>query len=67
MLTAKDQTEHEYPKGEVRGKNEGAEGDCNPRGITTVPTNWAPPELPGTQPTPIKEYTWRDLCLQLHM
>jgi hypothetical protein len=38
------------PFGRVRGRSEGAEGDCNPIGRTTVPTNLDPSELPGTQP-----------------
>ena len=39
MLTANHWTEHRDPSGEVRGRNEGAEGVCNPIGRTTVSTN----------------------------
>ena len=43
--------------GRARGRTEGAEGDCNTIGRTTITTNWIPPELPGTKP-PTKEHTW---------
>jgi len=32
MLTGNHQTKHGDPKGRVRGRTEGAEGDCNPIG-----------------------------------
>jgi hypothetical protein len=39
ILTANDWTESYDPYGRVRGKTEGAEGNCNPIGRTTVSTN----------------------------
>jgi hypothetical protein len=38
MLTVNHWTEHGDPKGRVRGRVEGAEGNCNPIG-RTIPTN----------------------------
>jgi hypothetical protein len=35
-------TESRDPYGRVRGRIEGAEGDCNLIGGTTVSTNWTP-------------------------
>jgi hypothetical protein len=67
MLTANQRTEHEDPNGEVRGRTEEAEGDCNLIRRTTIPTNLTPtPQLPGTKPQ-IKDYIWRDPRLQLLM
>jgi hypothetical protein len=37
--------------GRVRGRTEGAEGDCNPIGRTTMPTNIDPSELAETKET----------------
>jgi hypothetical protein len=67
-LAANHQTEHRDLKGRVRGRLEGAEGDCNPlrRTISTIWTLLPPPELPGIK-LPTKEYTWRRPWLQLHM
>jgi hypothetical protein len=60
ILTANHWAEPRDPNGRVRGRAEGAEGDCNPIGRTTVSTNQTPPpEFPGTKP-PTKEYTWRE-------
>jgi len=42
--------------GRVMGKTEGAEGNCNPVGRTTISTNWTSPELLGNKP-PTIEYT----------
>jgi hypothetical protein len=39
MLTANHQTEYGVPNGGVRGRNEGAEGVCNPIGRKTISTN----------------------------
>jgi hypothetical protein len=49
------------PNRDVRERNEGFEGVCNPI-ERTKSTNWIPADLPGTKPS-IKEYTW----LQQHM
>jgi hypothetical protein len=65
MLAANHWTERGDPNGGVRGKTEGAEGVCNPKGRTIL-INQMLPEFPGTKP-PTKEYTWRDPWLQLHM
>jgi hypothetical protein len=63
ILTVNQQTEPRDPNGRVGGRTEGAEGDCNPIGRTTISTNQTPTlELPESKP-PIKEYTW----LQLHL
>ena len=43
----------------VRGKTTEAEWVCSPTGRTTISTNQTKP--------PIKEYTWRESWLQLHM
>jgi hypothetical protein len=68
ILTANHQTETRDSNGRVRGRNEGAEGDCNPTGRTTKSTNQTtfPTELLGTKP-PTKEYTLIHMWLQLHM
>jgi hypothetical protein len=42
--------------GRVRGRIEGAEGDCNPIGRRTLSTNLDPLELPKTKPK-TKEHT----------
>ena len=42
MLAANHQTEYWNPNGGVRGRIEGAEGDCNPIGRTTLSTNQTP-------------------------
>jgi hypothetical protein len=39
MHAANHQTEQRYPNGGVRGRTEGAEGVCNPRGWTIILTN----------------------------
>ena len=57
ILTANHWTEVRNPDGNVRGRIEGAEGDGNPIGRTTVSTNLDPWELPETKP-PTKEHTW---------
>jgi hypothetical protein len=54
------------PNGRVSGKTERAEGISNPTRRTTISTNKTPPKLPGSKPS-TKEYTWRDLWLQLHI
>jgi hypothetical protein len=52
MLTANHQTEHRDPEGRVRGRTEGAEGEGNPSGTTTIATNQTPHlEVPGTKPS----------------
>jgi hypothetical protein len=43
--------------GRVKGRTEGAEGDCNPIGRTTVSTNLDPSELPETKPKPKKDHS----------
>jgi hypothetical protein len=40
MLAAHHQNELGNPNGRVRGRTEGAEGDCNPIGRATISTNW---------------------------
>jgi hypothetical protein len=65
-------TESGNPRGKVRVRTEGAEGDWNPIGKTTVSTNPDPWELPGTNqrtylgwsvpPTPI-HIQQEDYCL----
>jgi hypothetical protein len=49
---------HQY--GRVRGRTEGAEGDYNPIGKTTVSTNWTPQSSQRLSQKP-KEHTWADL------
>jgi hypothetical protein len=39
IFTAKHQTEPGDPNGRARGRTEGAIGDCNPIGRTTISTN----------------------------
>jgi hypothetical protein len=51
---------------EVRGMTEGAEGDVNPIGRTTVSTNLVPWDLPKTR-LPTKEYTWAGPWPPAHM
>jgi hypothetical protein len=53
-LTVNHRTEHGDPNGEVRGRTEGTEMDCNSIG-RTISTNQTFPELPGTK-VPTKEY-----------
>jgi hypothetical protein len=57
--------EHGDHNGGVRGRNEEIEGFATHRKnkIINQPES---PEFSGTKP-PIKEYTWRDPWLQLHM
>ena len=50
----------------VRGRTEGAEGDCNPIGRTTVSTNGDPSELSETKPK-TKEHTWAGSWPQAHV
>jgi len=72
ILTSNHWTEHRDPSGRTRGRTEGAEGDYNPIGRTTILANQILPitlththlELPGTKP-PTKKYTWRDPRIQL--
>jgi hypothetical protein len=66
MLTGNHQTEHGDPNGGVRGRTEGAEGDCNPIGRTTISTHQTPPELPGLK-SPTKDYACKDPRLQLQI
>jgi hypothetical protein len=40
ILTANRWTDPRDLNGGVRGRTEGAEGDCNPIGRTTISTNW---------------------------
>jgi len=42
MYTAKQQTEHGDPNGEIRARTEGAEEICNSIGRTTISTNQIP-------------------------
>jgi len=42
MLTANHWTENWVPNGGVRERTEGAEGDCNPIGRTTISINQTP-------------------------
>ena len=55
--TASHWTEVGNRSGRVRARIEGAEGDGNPVGRTTVATNLDHWELPETKP-PTKEHTW---------
>jgi hypothetical protein len=57
MLTVNHWTEHRVPNRGVRERTEEVEGDCNPIGRVSIPTNQSPQELPGTKPS-TKEYTW---------
>jgi hypothetical protein len=43
--------------GRARGRNEGAERDCNPIGRTAISTNRTTQSSQGLS---IREYTWRD-------
>jgi hypothetical protein len=52
--------------GRVRGRTEGAEGDCNPVRIRTISTNPDLSELLETKPT-TKEHTWAGLQPPGHM
>jgi hypothetical protein len=65
MLLVKHLIEHRDVNRGVKGRNEGAEGVCNSIGRTTISTNQTP-ESSRTKP-PTKEYTRRDLWLQLLM
>jgi hypothetical protein len=56
MLSGNHWTEHRFPNGEARERNQETEGVCNPIRGTTISTNQTPLELPGTKP-PTKEYT----------
>jgi hypothetical protein len=51
--------------GWARGRIKGAEGDSNPIGRPTVPTNLEPWELPETMP-PTKDQTWAGLSSPAH-
>jgi hypothetical protein len=42
MLTGNQQTEHRDLSGRVKGRTEGAEGDCNPRERKTISTKQTP-------------------------
>jgi hypothetical protein len=49
-LTKTDVDIHSYPRdsnGRVRGRNEGAEWDCNSIGRTTISTHWIPQNFQG--------------------
>jgi hypothetical protein len=56
ILTGKPWTKVRDHCGRVRGRIEGAEGDGNPIGSTTVSTNLDPWELPETE-SPTKKHT----------
>ena len=58
-------TEHGDPSEVVRARTEGDEEVCYHTG-KTISTNQTPLELPRTK-SPTKEYTRRELWLQLHM
>jgi hypothetical protein len=47
ILTGNDWAEPGDPNGRVRGRTEGAEGNCNPIGKTTISTNRAPQSSQG--------------------
>ena len=61
ILTANYWTEPGDHNGSVRGRTEGAKGDCNPIGRTIVSTNWTPQYF--HQP----KNTWTGLWLLIHM
>jgi hypothetical protein len=42
ILAINHRTEYRNLKGRVRGRTEGAVGDCNPIGRTTISNNWTP-------------------------
>jgi hypothetical protein len=65
MLAANRWTEHRDLNAGVSARTGGAEGVCNPI-VRIISTNQTLPELSLTKPT-IKEYTWRDPWLQLHI
>ena len=50
-----------YPNGRIRWRNEGAKGDCNTIGKTTILGNQMSQSSQGLN------HTWRDPWLQLHM
>ena len=50
----------------VKGRTEGAEGDCNPIGGITMSTTLGSLELPETE-TKNKEHTWTGVCPQAHL
>jgi hypothetical protein len=60
IVTAIHCAEVRGPCGRIRGRTEGAEGNCNSIGRTTISTKLYPSELPETKP-PAKEHTWADL------
>jgi hypothetical protein len=60
ILTGSHWTEVGDQYGRVRGRTEGAEGDGNPIGRTTVSTNPDSLELSETKPK-TKEHTWAGL------
>jgi hypothetical protein len=66
MLVANHWTECRVPDGGVGEGNEGAEWVCSSMERVTVVKGPDFPELPGTGP-PIKEYTWRNPWVQLHI
>jgi hypothetical protein len=66
VLTANHWTEIEGPYERVRGRIEGAEGNGNPIGKTTVSTNLDPWELPETE-SPTKDHTLAGLRPPAHM
>jgi hypothetical protein len=47
IFTAKHWAELRDPYGKIRGRTEGAEGDCNPIGRKTISTNWTPQSSQG--------------------
>jgi hypothetical protein len=59
--------EHRIPNAGVRGRIVGTEEVCNPIGRKTISTKQTPPLSSKQTKPPIKEYTWRDPWLQLHM
>jgi len=67
MLAANHRTENRTPLREIRGTIERVEGGCNPiKKKKKKKNNANQPELPGTKPL-LKDYTWTDPGLQLHM
>jgi hypothetical protein len=62
MLTANHQTEPRVPSGRVRGRTEGAEGDCNPIERTTISTSQTPQGL-NYQPKSIHGATHGSSCI----
>jgi hypothetical protein len=66
ILTANHWTEVRDCYERVRGRIEGAERDCNPRGSSTVSNNQYPWEISETKP-PTKEHTWAGLWALAHL